>query len=347
MLKEKEDLTAKLKIEAERQHHAEALKPLLSKWQLRAQIPPVLLLTGTSGIGKTNAAHFLAQWILCEDRADGTPCDICTGCKKVISHQHTNLIEIPLDEDHLKVDSFRKIKSSTSLGIHESPYQVVLLPNAHRMTHQAANSILKLLEEPPKGWIFILTTEDVSLLPATLISRCQQFPLRPFTGKEILGFLQQTGMESEKMLICSKLAQGSLDRALHYGEDDIWDQRRDLIAFLNQPAQMLSGLMEWILKEDFRLSLTCDLFEGHLSELIQWSASPLSPSEFEWSNSDLKPLILQHIRQTLDRFKNPHAASLFWIDRIEGIAQVRMNKTLPLNGKIMVQGMLLPWLEIG
>ena len=63
----------------------------------------------------------------------------------------------------LKIDQFRRLKETAGYGAHEGSHRVILIPNADRMTTQAANSVLKILEEPPRGWVFILTASDPTL----------------------------------------------------------------------------------------------------------------------------------------------------------------------------------------
>src|SRR6185312_5189559 len=98
-------------------------------------------------------------------------------------------------------------------GSHEGSYRIFLIPNADRMTPQAANSVLKILEEPPRGWIFFLTASDPTLLLATVLSRCQQLKLRPMPLETIQELLSEAGILGEKQKVAASLSQGSWGRA--------------------------------------------------------------------------------------------------------------------------------------
>ena len=107
-------------------------------------------------------------------------------CQRALKGSWVDFTEIrPEDEEEgrpgsLKIDQFRKLKESQGFGAHEGGYRIFLIPDADRMTPQAANSVLKILEEPPKGWIFFLTASDPTLVLPTVLSRCQSLKLRPF-----------------------------------------------------------------------------------------------------------------------------------------------------------------------
>lgn len=198
-------------------HHIDegSLHTSLKEWHSLKKVPQVLLVTGMVGVGKRSLCHYLAQWILCENtwptdseeaglfgnlmletekptetsQNNLKPCGSCQSCINALKGAWVDFTEIQSEESEndpgndsgtLKIDQFRKLKSSLGFSGGTGKYRVILIPNADRMTIQAANSVLKLLEEPPAGWIFLLTSSDASLLLPTIVSRCQQLRLKPF-----------------------------------------------------------------------------------------------------------------------------------------------------------------------
>ena len=346
------------------EHHQKTLMASLQEWKGQNRVPPVLLLTGLSGIGKKEIAYFLAQWIRCERKgmrgatlksldSDLLPCGECRPCQQDLSQGSIDFIEIDANSEEeggsktLKIDQFRALKASIGFSGYESPYQIVIIPSAERMTIQAANSILKLLEEPPVGWFFILTTPDPTLLLSTLTSRCQILRLKPFSTEEILSFLQASGIDSEKIQICAELAQGSPSRALHFSEEKIWEFRKMLFRFLKDPQSELSTLIDLSTQDVLQFDVLLDLLEQLTAELIRWTLAPTlsPPQEYPWASMDGKSALDFHSANVVQRQGSPSSARLFWIERALRIAEARQQSLAPLNRKILVQEILFPWME--
>ena len=199
------------------------------------------------------------------------------------------------------------------------------------MTPQAANSMLKLLEEPPAGWVFLMTTHDPTVLLPTLISRCQVLRLKPFSCQQVEALLQALGVEPEKGKTCARISQGSWARALQFADDQNWEKRKEVLQFLKNPAQNLSSLVDWSSQDHEHLTLLVDCLEQILSELI--------------SDLIFEKNIPNNIPEStpLTPAKNP--AKHFWMTQAERLAQIRYELTLPLNRKLLAQDLLLPWLE--
>jgi hypothetical protein len=280
------------------------------------------------------------------------PCGECASCKKAVQGNWVDFTEVlPEDSDGataeggtLKVDQFRKIKSTLGFGAHEGAYRIVLIPNADRMTLQAANSVLKLLEEPPPGWIFFLTASDPTLVLPTILSRCQSLRLRPFQPETIRELLDTAGIEPERADICSRLAQGSWTKAVKLAEPMTWDHRDVLFRFLKEPASELSALVDWASASNPQFELLVDQLEQLTSELIRWSVVGRPAESYAWNNADGRGSLVFHANATTKSLGGTEAARDFWIARAERLARVRQESLAPLNRKILVQDLLLPWL---
>ncbi|HLB57072.1 MAG TPA: DNA polymerase III subunit delta' [Coxiellaceae bacterium] len=131
------------------------------------------LLSGISGVGKTNFAKKFASILLCEKNHS---CGTCRACKQLQSDSHPDFILIkPEEKSHsIKIDQIREMSDKVSRTAHAGGYQVVVISPADAMPIQAANALLKTLEEPFGKVIIFLIDDQKSILPATIISRCQK-----------------------------------------------------------------------------------------------------------------------------------------------------------------------------
>ncbi|MDF2567225.1 MAG: polymerase subunit gamma and tau, partial [Oscillospiraceae bacterium] len=136
------------------------------------------------GLGKKTFSALFSKMILC--RGEDKPCGNCASCKKIdsLSHPDIKVIQGNGNKNSLHIDEIRVIKSDAYIKPNESEYKIYLIFDAQDMTIGAANALLKLLEEPPKHAVFILTCDNKRALPETIVSRCVDIPLSPVTDSE-------------------------------------------------------------------------------------------------------------------------------------------------------------------
>jgi DNA polymerase-3 subunit delta' len=144
------------------------------------QLPHALLLQGRPGLGKHDFAVQLAQALLCEQARDGIACGQCHTCRLFAAGTHPDLAGVGLVEDakSITVDQIRALGDFLSLRPHTAARKVVIISPAEAMNINAANSLLKLLEEPPLGSMLLLVTSHPARLPATIRSRCAHLLFR-------------------------------------------------------------------------------------------------------------------------------------------------------------------------
>ena len=168
------------------------------------QLGHAYLFCGTRGTGKTSTAKIFARAVNCLHPVEGNPCNECELCKQAESG--FNLIEIDAASNN-GVDSMRNLREEVQYTPSKGKYKVYIIDEAHMLTTQAFNALLKTLEEPPEHVIFILaTTEPQTILP-TIVSRCQRYDFKRITAKEIAGRLR---------LVCEQEAIQISQDALHY-----------------------------------------------------------------------------------------------------------------------------------
>ena len=187
----------------------------------QGNLPHTMLVLGDSGTGKLSFAKLLAQMLFCTSK-DDKPCLSCTACNKINSGTHTGLILLGANREDstIKIDEIRElILELSSYGI-ESALRVVVIVDAHRMTVQAQNALLKSLEEPSRDCYFILTSSNEKALLPTVISRCTELRLPLWPKDKLVSELIEQGVEANKADEIASLSGGSIGKALVYANDD-------------------------------------------------------------------------------------------------------------------------------
>jgi len=147
------------------------------------------LFTGPRGSGKTTIARILAKAVNCQNRKGSEPCNSCSSCLEINSGRSIDLIEIDAASNR-GIDEMRELREGIKFSPVKSKYKVFIIDEAHQLTKEAANALLKTLEEPPSHAIFILATTEIHKMIPTILSRCQRFDFRKLTVKEIVGRLE-------------------------------------------------------------------------------------------------------------------------------------------------------------
>ncbi|MEG2814228.1 MAG: DNA polymerase III subunit, partial [Oscillospiraceae bacterium] len=176
------------------------------------------LFLGDEGIGKFTVAINLAAAILCKNPTDGKPCFNCTSCKKILSDNHPDLtvIEGTGSANSIHIETIRAIRTDAYLQPNESLCKIFIIKNAEEMSISAFNSLLKVLEEPPKSALFILTAKSKDSLPSTIISRCIPFTMYPFSNDEISNAIMnlQEDFSTEQINNAVEQSNGIIGRAM-------------------------------------------------------------------------------------------------------------------------------------
>jgi DNA polymerase III subunit gamma/tau len=179
------------------------------------------LFSGSRGTGKTSTARLLAKSINCLNRAEGSPeaCGQCDSCVQVAAGAALDLIEIDAASNR-GIDEIRDLREKVHLAPALGRRKVYIVDEAHMLTPDAFNALLKTLEEPPEHVIFILCTTDAQKVPMTVLSRCQQYVFRRFTEEQVMArlrhiaTLERISVEPEALKLIARVAQGSMRDAV-------------------------------------------------------------------------------------------------------------------------------------
>ncbi|WP_320175154.1 DNA polymerase III subunit gamma/tau [Maridesulfovibrio sp.] len=217
----------------------EAVKTILSRAAAQDKIAPAYLFSGTRGVGKTTIARIFAKALNCKNAPTAEPCNECDNCRQITAGVGVDVVEIDA-ASHGKVDDARRLKEDIGYAPIEFRYKVFIIDEAHMLTVQAFNALLKTLEEPPPHATFIMATTETHKFPATIISRCQHYAFKMLTNDELIAHLSNI-LNMEKI----EFEQGAVDLIAKRGAGSV----RDSMSLLGQVLALGS---ERLLEEDVR-----------------------------------------------------------------------------------------------
>ena len=197
----------------------EHITSVLSKEVAEKTFGHAYIFTGSRGIGKTTCAKILAKAVNCPYEKDGEPCGECEICRGIDEGSLLDITEMDAASNR-NIDDIRDLRSEANFTPAVAKYRVYIIDEAHMLTKEAANALLKIMEEPPEHVIFILATTEVHRLPATILSRCMRFDYRrmpPEVIAERVKFvckMERISIEDEGAMLIGKLADGGMRDAL-------------------------------------------------------------------------------------------------------------------------------------
>lgn len=290
------------------------------------------LLTGPDGIGRRTLALRFAQALNCPEASEpGIPCGSCTTCRQIAAMEHPDLSLLQAEDPGgiLKVDQVRDIQRSLNLSPYDAKYRVGLILDFEKANPNAANALLKTLEEPPPKVVLLLTAESAEGLLPTIVSRCEVIRLRPLPLKRVQrGLIEHWDIEQEHALFLAHISGGRPGYAIQLNNNTEMLEARsqsfdDLDRLLHAPlvdrmayAQLISSSREDISSVLMGWST---LFRDVML-VTAGSHTPLTNIDLtERIHSYAKSLDLNHIHQyikqledTMDmvkRYVNPRLAT--------------------------------------
>jgi len=203
---------------------------LLKQHVINEQVRHAYLFTGSQGIGRRTLALRLAQSLNClQPPAPGEVCEVCRACVQIERMQHPDLFVLQAEQRGgvLKVEQVRELQRSLSLAPYEALYRVALLLHFEEANQNAANALLKTLEEPGSQVVLILTAENAEILLPTIVSRCEVLRLRPLPVEQVSQGLQDLwGASAERAQLLASISSGRLGYAVHLFQNPEQDEQR-------------------------------------------------------------------------------------------------------------------------
>ena len=191
------------------------VKSILSRAAREDRVAPAYLLSGTRGVGKTTIARIFAKALNCEHAPTGEPCNQCEACRRITQGSFVDVVEID-GASNRGIDDIRRLRDAVGYAPLEGRYKVFIIDEAHMLTKEAFNALLKTLEEPPAHVTFIMATTEQHKFPVTIVSRCQHFVFRQIPEavleSHICDILDREGrpFEKEAAHLIARRAAGSV-----------------------------------------------------------------------------------------------------------------------------------------
>jgi len=252
------------------------------------------IFSGVRGVGKTTTARILAKALNCVKGPTAEPDNTCDSCREISAGTSLDVLEIDAASNR-GIDQIRELREMVRYAPASSRYKVVILDEAHQLTDEASNALLKTLEEPPERVVFILATTRSEDLVDTIKSRAQLFNFRSLTFKEIAGEIERVAksenlkIDPGAVAVLARAAEGSLrdglsllEQAIAYSGDEITDtQVRELLgvvaesvldelveAIATQSAERALGLVHRLITDGQNLQHFCREAIRHFRNLL-------------------------------------------------------------------------------
>lgn len=311
---------------------------LQARWgqwlQLTDRLGHAYLLSGPKGIGLEQFVDSAVEGIFCLQPNAGNACHQCQGCHLLHGDQHPDFYHLQRLEEkkEITVDQVRKLLDTLNEMSHQGGYKVIWIEGIEHLNPSAFNALLKTLEEPAAKTLFLLTTHEISRLPATIKSRCQQLNFTPPTLPEAIQWLQQAAPQADEALVkrALRLNWGAPLYALRwiesgrFEEDVQWKEGlKQLQSGRKAVSQVVADWLKW--------QSPVTVFDY----FYQWSVSAVRSVVYPkgddpaWSLSPEQSLQLQN-----------------WLRFQQAILQAKENWLANANKELLLETLCLEWLEV-
>ena len=197
----------------------EHVKTTLENAIVQKRIAHGYIFSGQRGTGKTTVARILARCLNCIQGPTATPCGVCASCREITTGGTVDVIEIDAASNR-GINEMRELRENVRYQPARDPYKVFIVDEAHQITTEAFNALLKTIEEPPPWVVFVLCTTEAHKIPATIASRCQHFSFRSVGFEDLTARMAwicgQEGIEAdpEALAVLAQAGEGSVRDSL-------------------------------------------------------------------------------------------------------------------------------------
>ncbi len=319
--------------------------------QMRERLPHAILFHGPAGTGKADFLETFAQSLLCENvRPDGHACGECASCGWFVQHNHPDYRRVRPEalEDEpapdgeeggegkarstkapskdIKIEQIRALADFMNISTHRQGLRVVVLYPAEALNMPASNALLKTLEEPPPGTVFLLASNSLDRLLPTILSRCRKFALPMPAHGEALAWLKEQGVADADSWLREQ--GGAPLAALAEAEGGSREEMEALLHFLARPST------------DGALRTAEKLAKAELPALVAWTQRWLY-DVFSYKLSGNIRYFPRYQKELAALAGRVHTASL--MRAIKGTSERRAVADHPLSAKLFVEDMLLEY----
>ncbi len=320
----------------------------LSEVLRQGRLPHALMLSGTAGTGKREFASVLANLVLCdqaivngseEHSARYRPCGECKSCKLIQAEAHPDIRYFEPEEKSsvVKVDQIRELNDYIAKSSQQGAFKVAIIHPAEAMNVNAANALLKSLEEPSRKTLIILVVDQPGRMLATIRSRCQviEFPLP--SRDQSRDWLQQALPENQHIDELLELSAGSPIKALQLADSEAVSQKQamigDLAQVLKRQATVVSVATQW---QKYELKIVLDWNLLWAQQLVRYSMT-----------TDESLIGDERLLRMIQYLSKKHTASTFYrlLDKIHACSDLVARNTNP-NHQVLIENLLVAWSEL-
>jgi DNA polymerase-3 subunit delta' len=275
---------------------------LLLNGLAKGRVSHATLIIGPPNIGKTTVACVFAQALNCAN-SQPMPCGECLACQKVVSGNHPDVRILDAPDQSLRIDEVRNLQRELALSPHEGRWRVAVLSDFERATLEAANALLKTLEEPPAQVALVLTATEADVLLPTIVSRCQVLSLRPLSIPSVKeALMSHWGAHPAQAEVLACLSGGRLGWAVRALQDESLLARRS--EHLDNLASLMSKGRVERLAYASELSRDALVVREVLAVWLGWWRDVLllsSGSQVALTNVDRRAMLVQQAGQVTIR----------------------------------------------
>ena len=234
------------------------------------------LFFGPGGVGKRTLANLCARTLYCRGGKGGQlPCGACVECVRIAHGNHPDVFHVR-PERSIGVEAIRSLIGEIQLRAFGAGHKAVVIEQADRMTHQAQNCLLRTLEDPPPGTVFLLTAGSADAMLPTLRSRCRLVAVAPLPDAAVERRLAAHGVPKDRAALLAPLAQGSVGAALRMQQDEgYWPLReRVLRALFEQTGSAALQAAAELKEERARSEQVLEIAEAALGDAVRAACQP-------------------------------------------------------------------------
>lgn len=308
---------------------------MLSRAVKEGKVAGAYLFTASGSKAASQLARQFAGMLFCKE---GRGCGVCDGCRKFLSGNHVDLLELGKEGNAIKMEDVRQIPDFISKRAYEGGYQCILIEHAHLMQPRVQNYLLKPLEEPGDKVVFLLSTCQGEKLLPTILSRCMHVEEGKLPQKEVLRAL---GAKDARTQAAAAWGQGSVAQAQAFLEDEDWQKMREAA------AQIAGRLASSRNPSAFEISQSLLVFDARLDEALFSLALFFRDAERVKMTKNttflMNPDMLEQISLASRHFTS---VALRTIIDIVMRAYENKQRCPNCNNKLLIEGMLFEILEV-